>query len=497
MNVLDIKINKFKYKNSKETILKDIRLDVKSGELIVITGLSGCGKTTLTRILNGLIPNHYEGDLDGEVRLLGKHLMDYEQGELAKYIGNVFQNPSDQFFATIADEEVAFVGENLGMPLGELKLKTKDAFEKMGISDLRYKQLAELSGGQKQKVAIASTLLYDTKIIFFDEPSSNLDYQGILQFRDIVQNLMDIGKTIIIAEHRLFFLNDLYDRLIYMRDGTIDRIFSRGELTESDCEKYGLRAIDYKSLKAKNLGKEQEKVDEIMDLNINIGNQELIKNLSFSLHRGEIMAIIGQNGVGKTTLGRTLAGLLKNNGKISYGKNTKERLKNSYYMMQDVDYQIFYDTVENELIPKSKRKDNEYLKKVASCIQTIDLWDKRTDHPQTLSGGQKQRLALANAFLSERKIIILDEPTSGLDYKRMKEIGGMIRRYADNRPVVIITHNLELLFEVCNSVLMIDEKAYKKIPVRGNEAEIRNFTKQQNDLTICKKKNLDNRRKVS
>ena len=147
MKILEVKINKFKYKNSKEIILKNLSLSVEPGELIVITGLSGCGKTTLTRILNGLIPNHYEGDLDGEVKLFDKNLPDYEKGELAKYIGNVFQNPSDQFFATIAEEEVAFVGENLGMPLEELKQKTKEAFEKMGISNLMEKKLSELSGG--------------------------------------------------------------------------------------------------------------------------------------------------------------------------------------------------------------------------------------------------------------------------------------------------------------------------------------------------------------
>lgn len=398
MKILEVKINKFKYKNSKEIILKNLSLSVELGELIVITGLSGCGKTTLTRILNGLIPNHYEGDLDGEVKLFDKNLPDYEKGELAKYIGNVFQNPSDQFFATIAEEEVAFVGENLGMPLEELKQKTKEAFEKMGISNLMEKKLSELSGGQKQKVAIASTLLYDTKIIFFDEPSSNLDYQGIVQFRNIVCTLREMGKTVVIAEHRLFFLNDLYDRLIYMKDGTIEGIFSRGELKEDDCRKYGLRAIRYESLKAQNSDEEQEKVAEIVDLNIHIGKQELIKNLSFNLHYGEIMAIIGENGIGKTTLGRTLAGLIKNKGKISYGKTMKERLKQSYYMMQDVDYQIFFDTVENELIPKNKVKDSEYLKEVTTYIHAIDLWDKKWITHKNFPAGKSKGLHLRLPF---------------------------------------------------------------------------------------------------
>ena len=477
MSLLKAKILNFRYDEDNSSVLENIDLEIYEGELVVITGLSGCGKTTLTRILNGLIPNHYNGILNGEVKLLDKNLMDYRKGELAKYIGNVFQNPSDQFFATIADEEVAFVGENLGMPLDKLKLKTKETFEKMGISDLMDRKLSELSGGQKQKVAIASTLLYDTKIIFFDEPSSNLDYHGILQFKDIISNLRKMGKTVIIAEHRLFFLNDLYDRLIYMKNGTIERIFSRGELTEDACKEYGLRAINYKSLKAENLVCPQEQALEVSGLNIKIGNNELITNLYFSLNSGEIMAIIGQNGIGKTTLGKTLSGLIKNNGKTSYGKNKKERLKNSYYMMQDVDYQIFFDTVENELLQKDRINDNGYLDRLRKELKHIDLWENRYDHPQNLSGGQKQRLALLTACLSGRKLIILDEPTSGLDYKRMNDISQIIKRYSKTYPFAIITHDIELIFKVCNSVLMLGKNGYKKVNIQGHEKEILEFIK--------------------
>lgn len=477
MSLLKAKTLNFRYDEDNSSVLENIDLEIYEGELVVITGLSGCGKTTLTRILNGLIPNHYNGILNGEVKLLDKNLMDYRKGELAKYIGNVFQNPSDQFFATIADEEVAFVGENLGMPLDKLKLKTKETFEKMGISDLMDRKLSELSGGQKQKVAIASTLLYDTKIIFFDEPSSNLDYHGILQFKDILSNLRKMGKTVIIVEHRLFFLNDLYDRLIYMKNGTIERIFSRGELTEDACKEYGLRAINYKSLKAENLVCPQEQALEVSGLNIKIGNNELITNLYFSLNSGEIMAIIGQNGIGKTTLGKTLSGLIKNNGKTSYGKNKKERLKNSYYMMQDVDYQIFFDTVENELLQKDRINDNGYLDRLRKELKHIDLWENRYDHPQNLSGGQKQRLALLTACLSGRKLIILDEPTSGLDYKRMNDISQIIKRYSKTYPFAIITHDIELIFKVCNSVLMLGKNGYKKVNIQGHEKEILEFIK--------------------
>lgn len=471
--ILKVKVENFRYQ--EDIILENIDLSINEGELIVLTGLSGCGKTTLTRIMNGLIPYHYDGELKGQVQLLGKNLLDYQKGEIAKYIGNVFQKPSDQFFATIAEEEVALIGENLGMDYNELTVKVKEAFKVMDIEDLMKEKVWELSGGQKQKVAIASTLIYDTKIIFFDEPSASLDYEGIMQFKKMLKNLKNMGKTIVIAEHRLFFLNDLYDRLIYMGDGQIKRIFSKGELTEKGCKEFGLRTIKYDNLCAENTINPKEKVEEIHSVDVGFGALELIKDLSFDLHREEIMAVVGVNGVGKSTLGRVLAGLLGKKKYISYGQTEKNRLKNAYYMMQDVDYQIFFDTIENELIPRKRRNDSEFLKQVKEILVGIDLWDYRVQHPQALSGGQKQRLALSGAFLNDRQVVILDEPTSGLDFKRMEKIAKLIKMYAKRRPVIIITHDLELLFKICNTALLIDHCGYEKILIDGNERKILDF----------------------
>ncbi|MDU6792240.1 MAG: ABC transporter ATP-binding protein, partial [Anaerococcus sp.] len=373
MKVIEATIKSFKYENDTKETLKEINLNIEEGELVVITGLSGCGKTTLTRVLNGLVPHHYGGNLIGEVKLLGQNILDYRKGEIAKHIGNVFQNPSDQFFATVAEDEVAFVGENLGMEYEVLKERTKQAFREMKIDNLLDKKLSELSGGQKQKVAIASTLIYDTKIIFFDEPSSNLDFQGIAQFVEIIKDLKKMGKTLVIVEHRLFYLRDLYDRLLYMKNGRVVKEFGKGRLTEVDCKENNLRSINYENLVSENATSFKEKTEEINKLNISIGKRTLIENLSFELHRNEIMAIVGANGIGKTTLARTLAGLIKSKGSISFGAYRRERLKNAYYMMQDVDYQIFFDTVENELIPKNRLQDDNYLVQVKNYLEQIDL----------------------------------------------------------------------------------------------------------------------------
>ena len=179
MDVIDVDIRSFSYKGEDLAALKNVRFSVERGELVVLTGNSGCGKTTLMRAMNGLIPDQYEGELDGRIELLGKSLGEFSSGELARTIGNVFQNPTYQFFTRKAADEVALVGENLGMPREELIERVESAFESMKIAHLAGKDLIGLSGGEKQRVAIASTLVYDTQVIFFDEPSASLDHEGI------------------------------------------------------------------------------------------------------------------------------------------------------------------------------------------------------------------------------------------------------------------------------------------------------------------------------
>lgn len=474
MEIINAQIKSFTYRNSTEVSVKNIDLSIKEGEIVIFTGLSGSGKTTLTRILNGLAPGQYEGELEGSVKILGKEVKDYQKGELAKYIANVFQNPSDQFFSTKPEEEVAFTGENLGLSAEKLHRRVDMAFEKMDIENLKYKDLSQLSGGQKQRVAIASTLVYDTKIIFFDEPSASLDFHGIEELRKILYDLKKEGKTVIIVEHRLFFLKDLYDRLIIMKNGTIEKIFYSNQLQVEECAAYGLRTLDYKNLEIENKDILGKKVAEVKELDIHYGKNILIKNLNLNLYENEILGIVGHNGIGKTTLARTITGLRGGNIIASFGRRKKERLKNVYYMMQDVAYQIFFDTVENEVLAGKNFKNPEILEKAKKNLKLIDLWDKRLEHPQNLSGGEKQRLSLLNAFTDDKKIIILDEPTSGLDYKRMEITAKIIKQYSLGRPVLIVSHDLELITKVCNTILLINQDGESRKDILDEE-ELKNL----------------------
>ncbi|WP_077367010.1 ABC transporter ATP-binding protein [Anaerosalibacter sp. Marseille-P3206] len=467
-----LNIERFKY-NDNEDCLKDIFLQIKKGEFIVITGLSGCGKSTLIRIINGLIPEFYEGIVIGDVKFKGRSISQYKKGELAKYMGNVFQDPKDQFFSTQVEDEIALVGENLGMNRSTLFERVEKAIEVLDLKDLRDKSVFELSGGEKQRVAIASSLVYDTYVIIFDEPSASLDYVSTLSLKSILKQLKEMGKTIIIAEHRLFYLTDLCDRLVYMKDKTIEGIYDKDMLTSELRKNLDLRCFKEEELEGQCIYNKTESELEAKGIDIKVKDRILSKDINFTVAKGEIMAILGKNGVGKTTLLKQLAGLLNMNGFTSWGKNKRERIKNVYYVMQDADSQIFYDTVENEILVGNLHKP--YLEKVKYLLKKVDLWDKRLNHPQELSSGEKQRLTVITAIVQARKLLILDEPTAGLDYRRMNQMAEIIREAAEVMPIILVTHDMELLFKCASTAFLLDCNSNRKIHVKGGEKESLSF----------------------
>lgn len=481
-SILDVQIKSFAY--DYDVVLENINLSIHKGEVLLLTGNSGCGKSTLLRLMNGLIPEFYEGTLDGSVDLKGKALKDYKVGELAKYMGSVFQNPKDQFFCTIVEDEIALVGENMGMPREELVERVDYALKLLDITHLRYKSIFDLSGGERQKVAIACTLVYDTDLIFFDEPSSSLDYKSIENLKEVIRLLKKIGKTIVIADHRIYYLKDLFDRLVLMEKGQIKFIFKNGELTSKMCPDLGLRTLDEVFLKGEKDFIRSKEAYQINHIDVIQGSEVLIKDLSFTLAKKEIMAIIGTNGVGKTTLAKTLSGLQGGWQYISYGSKEKERLNNAYFVMQDVDSQLFLDTVENDLLAGSLPITEEVEKQARYYLKEIDLWEEKTSHPQNLSGGQKQRLAVVTALMSQRDVMILDEPSSGLDYKNMTVMADLLDSISENQAVILISHDMELVFKTCNSCLLLTRDSYKKIRVKGNEEEILSFLTENTGLEI-------------
>lgn len=470
-NVISVNIKSFSYGENEN--LKNIKFNIKDGEFIVLTGNSGCGKSTLIRIITGLFPSFYEGKLDGEVEILGRDINEYKKGELSKILSIVFQNPKDQFFCTNVYDEIALGAENLGIKRDLIIEKIESISKLLKIEKLLDKSIFSLSGGERQRVAIASALIQDSKILFFDEPSSSLDYDSIESFKEILKELKSMGKTIILAEHRLYYLKNLFDRIVFMKGATINEIFTRENFNNNLAKELGLRTLEERNLKTERIFFEKGSVEFFNNIYVSVGKKSILENISFDLKKGEVLGILGKNGSGKTSLSRIITGLVGKNQDTSIGVREKERLKNSYLVQQDVDSQIFLDTVENELLSISS--DKEEIKKL---LKEINLWDKRTSHPQKLSGGQKQRLAVITAFLSNRRVIILDEPTSGLDYKNMEIMAKLINEYSKKISIVIITHDLEFLFKCCNSALTLDKNNYDRFVLFNNEEKIFEFIEQ-------------------
>ena len=452
----------FGYGESQETLSR-VSMAVAPGECVLLCGASGCGKTTVTKLINGLIPAFTPGcRLEGRVEVDGADPAKTPMYELARKVGSVFQNPKSQFFNLDTDSELAFGLENEGRPPEEIRGQVADTVEALHLQDLLGRSIFSLSGGQKQLLAFGSVYAMGPEIFVLDEPTANLDQDAISRLHDQIASLRRQGRTVVIAEHRLYFLTDLIDRVLYLRDGVLERTFTREQfcaLTDREREALGLRTLIPAgcTLPAAAPAGAKEGLS-VEGLTCAYRKEPpVFQALSFSARPGEVVAITGPNGVGKTTLSRCLCGLIREQaGQIALNGrplNRKKRQKAAFCVMQDVNHQLFSDSVWGECRMSAPDAPDSTLKGV---LDSLHLLPFRERHPMSLSGGQKQRLAVATALLSEKPILIFDEPTSGLDYARMVEVSGVIRSLAQQgRIVLVVTHDQEFLQRACDRVLRL------------------------------------------
>lgn len=450
----------FQYKELETNALKNINLDIQDGEFVLLCGRSGCGKTTITRLINGLIPQFYPGKMEGKVFIDKQDIFEIPMYELAKKVGSVFQNPRSQFFNVDVDSEIAFGLENMGLARQLLKQRVQATIKDLQLENLSGKNLHDLSGGEKQKIAFASIYAINNDIYLLDEPSSNLDIQAIKSLHDYLKILKSKKKTIIIAEHRLYYLMDLVDKIVYIENGQIKNIYHPHELLNLSLqqrEKMGLRTLCLQDV-ALNIKKTKPLNNDVLNvknLSLFYKKQCVLKNISLKASQGEIIGIVGFNGTGKSTFLKALCGLHKNyTGSIywNYQKiNTKKCMKLSYMVMQDVNYELFAESVLEECCLGIKNPDKKTIEKT---LTLLDLMQYKNYHPYTLSGGQKQRVAVAISMVCQKELLVFDEPTSGLDYDSMKRVSHLLKKLsALHKVIFVVSHDYEFLSQSCHRVI--------------------------------------------
>ena len=454
----------FSYADCAEGVF-DINLIVRDGECVVLTGPSGGGKTTLTRLINGLAPSYYPGTLIGEILLREEPLVGMPLWSVGKKIGSVFQDPKSQFFSTELVGEVAFACENYGFPKDDIITGTDDAIRSFDLDSLRSRSLDVLSSGEKQRTAIASVYALRPSVYVCDEPTANLDNEGAAQLAETLRRLKEEGSTLIIAEHRLSWLNGIADRYVYVKNGRVlweKNASEMMELTETQRTEYGLREVaETPNPKLPYAQEDAVPPMQVRELSCKRKKTQIFEGLSFSLFDGKIIALTGLNGAGKTTLALTLAGLYRETSGVIAIDGTKrsvgQRRKLIWYSANDTGTQFFTDSVTEELLLNSDRSETR-LDKARALLKQLGLYEHKDAHPTTLSGGQKQRLSIACGILSNRKILIFDEPTSGLDGGNMNIIADVLRAEADvGKTVLVITHDRELMRRCCDCAINMDD----------------------------------------
>ena len=463
----------FRYQNSEAFALQEVSLQIAPGECVILCGKSGCGKTTLTRILNGLIPSFFPGELTGEGSILGKKAGRTPIEEYVPLVGSVFQNPKTQYFNVDTTAELAFPCENMGMPPVKIRERVQECAEKYGLLSLLDRSIFKLSGGEKQRIAFGAACVLEPKLLVLDEPTSNLDEGTIMLLHDLILQKKKEGVTVVIAEHRLSWIADVADRFCFFEDARLKEQWSREEfcrLSIEELHKRGLRPIHMEECHQRVLEKRRQEEErrvfeklhseeavplvEARDLLVGYSRKKPVYELeSFQIYRGEILGLMGHNGIGKSTIAKTLCGLQKPlSGKI-LPQGEKKRLENSFLVMQDVNYQLFSDSVREEILLGAKKP--ELCEEVLEALGLKELADR---HPMSLSGGQKQRVAIASALLSGKEFVILDEPTSGLDHYHMTQVAKLLSYLKEQGVgVLVITHDEELAADWCDRIIYLED----------------------------------------
>jgi energy-coupling factor transporter ATP-binding protein EcfA2 len=506
----------FSYNGADRPALNNINLTVEDGQFVLLTGASGSGKSTLCRVFNGLVPHFYGGKISGQAEVQGLDILKTPPKELATKVGMVFQDPENQLVTTDVEREIAFGLENLGYPKNLIARRIEEALDTAGIANLRFARHQELSGGEKQKVAIASVLALHPEILVLDEPTSELDPQSAEEVLRLLERLNDeLGLTVILIEQRLDRVVHLVDRLLVMGGGEIIADGTPREVMGGDTEGLGIglppvirlmRQLQGKELALNGLpltvkdarlqlqkalksvkqtafadaGASSKPVLNVDKLWFSYGERVVLRNINLDIERGGFIGIMGRNASGKTTLVKQFNGLLKpTRGRVRLeGVDTRkstaaELSRRVGYVFQNPNDHLFADSVEDEIAFSLRNRgadESEITKAVAEMLDEFELGRYRKSYPRNLSGGEKQRVALASVLAGRPEIIVLDEPTRGMDYILKKKLVSYLDDYRRRgNTVIMVSHDVETIAECAQRVVLLSEG---RVVVEGNKREV-------------------------
>ncbi len=449
----------YTYPFQKQAAVTGINLKVAAGEAVLLTGASGCGKSTITRLVNGLIPHYYRGTLTGQVYVKGVDTATQTISGLSEDIGTLFQDPETQFFAINVRDEISMASEWRSLPAETIRTTVQNVSKRFGVEHILDNSTLNLSEGQKQKVALAAISSLGPDILVLDEPSANLDPASTDKLAELLLSYKEQGKAILIVDHRLYWLRDVVDRVMVMHQG---HVVEEGDFSLLDDrklqQKYGLRRTDVTDMRAclPKLGNVPEPCVSMRGVDFAYKESSpIFTDMELALPAGKIIGLIGPNGIGKTTFARLITGLVKaDKGEFWLGKNPttpQKLLQSASIVLQNSDHQLHMQTVLREIITSAQATRTMTEAQALELLDNYNLKHLADRHPQSLSGGEKQRLVIACGEAKIPDILILDEPTSGLDGANMQLIAHNARRNAERGTcVLLISHDLELLQDVCD-----------------------------------------------
>lgn len=456
--MLEIKNLSLWYEDNKR-VVDNISMEVSDGECILLTGESGSGKSSLINSINGLALAYENAESTGSIKVNGNEIKDLELYEISLIIASVFQNPKTHFFNVNTTLELLFYLENIGLTREDMNLRMEEMLSIFRIEHLLERSIFELSGGEKQILCVASCYISGCKIIVLDEPSSNLDEKHIDVLKEILKILKEKKVTLILAEHRIYYLMDLVDRIYFIQQGRIEGIFTNEEFLSIERDYLiglGLRSRQRTTLYKNRIEQGNDLIIKKVKVDFEDKSELILENIGFNL--GMIYGIVGRNGCGKSTFLRIMTGLNdKDLSEIFFQDvklSRKERVKNSALVMQDVNHQLFAESVEEELKLGIKDLTQD---KIDMVLKELGLSQLRDRHPMSLSGGEKQRVAIASVLCKNSRFIYFDEPTSGMDHKNMLKISKLIKEMKTKDNIIfIVSHDIEFLNETTDYNLCLE-----------------------------------------